>query len=445
MKINELLKKKILILGFGAEGQAAFDFLKKNTKIEIVIADAKDQDNFSEDVRKKINGVKTFFGKNYLDSIDQAEVIIKSPGIRLPKDRIEKIKKQGIVLTSLTNIFCDNAQGKIVGITGTKGKSTTASLVYSILNEAGKKVYLIGNIGNPCIDYLKFDSPETYFVFEFSSHQLESLEKAPDFAIFTSFFPDHMDYYDSIEEYFKAKANIFGENTTIFYNAKFEKINTYFENKKNAFAYNTKDNYIEDNKLFVAGGEFLFFGDLKLIGQHNYENVLGAILLAKKVEIEDEIIKKAIKEFTPLEHRLEKFVFNDIIFYDDSASVTPETTIEAIRALGENNIDTIILGGMDRGYDFSKLGKEVLESGIKNVALLPDSGQAIWKAIEKASEGNIFPGKKEFENIEEAAHWCMEKTPKGKICLLSPASPSYNLFRNFKERGERFREFVEKI
>lgn len=444
MKINQLLKKKVLILGFGLEGQAAFDFLRENNIEDIIVADAKDLDKFSDQIKEKIKNAKIFFGKDYLESIDQAEVIIKSPGIRLPKDALEKIEKSAIALTSLTNIFCNNAKGKIIGVTGTKGKSTTSSLVYSILKKAGFKVYLCGNIGNPCINYLKFDSPETYFVFEFSSHQLENLEKAPDFAIFTTFFPDHMDYYSSIDEYFKAKTNIFGENTAIFYNAKFEKIKKYFENKENAFAYNSREDFIKDNKLFISGKEYLSLSGLKLIGEHNYENVLGAVLLAKKIGIEDGVIEKAIKEFVPLGHRLEKFISNGIIFYDDSASVTPQTSIEAIRALGKNNIDTIILGGMDRGYDFSKLAEEVLEAGIKNVALFPDSGKAIWEAIEEASRGNKLPKKSEFGNIEDCAKWCAQKTEKGKICLLSPASPSYNLFKNFGERGEKFRKFLEK-
>jgi len=393
--------KNILILGYGKEGEVTKKYIKKNySNFKIGIADLK-------------------LGKNYLEKQKDYDVAVKTPGIA--KSLVK------IPYTTATNIFFSKNKNTTIGITGSKGKSTTTSLIYSILKEAGKNVRILGNIGNPMLSALSEPIEENeIFVLELSSYQLDDIDFSPNIAVVTNLFPEHMDYHIGLDNYYNAKKNIIR-----------------FQNKTDAFIYNQKNAKLR-NWASDAKGKTFSFSDkididnlnIPLLGQHNRENIGAAIAVAKMFDISDEIIKKAIEKFKPLPHRLE-FVgeFKNIKFYDDAISTTPESTIEAIKSL--KNIGTIFLGGEDRGYNFSQLEKTIKKYRIKNIVLFPESG----KRILKSQKGlNIL----KTSSMEQAVKFAYKYTEKGKICLLSCASPSYSLWKNFEEKGDSFKKNVKK-
>jgi len=407
MKIEELKNyKKILILGYGKEGQATERFLRKFVPLtELGIADKKDS-------------------ANYLDEQEKYDLIIRSPGI--PKKLITR------PYTTASNIFLANIDNVVIGVTGTKGKSTTVSLIYSILKEAGKKAFLIGNIGKPMIDEMfKPIGKEDIFVCEFSSYQLDDIKYSPHISVVLDLFPEHMNYHGDVQNYYNAKKNIIAQvaaDDYFIYNPKFTDLKSWADNS------HCKNIPFEQNILIRDE-------DIPLIGNHNKENIKAAITVAHLLDIDNNTIVKAIKEFKPLPHRLELIgKFKEIIFYDDAISTTPQSTILAIESL--KNVGTIFLGGTDRGYDFNKMVEVIIEYKIPNIVLFPESGDVISKIIKskKAEYLHIFNTK----SMEEAVKFAYEHTPKNKICLLSNASPSYSLWKNFEEKGDLFRSFVKK-
>jgi UDP-N-acetylmuramoyl-L-alanine---L-glutamate ligase len=399
MKLSELKDKKILILGFGREGRDTLAFLKNNfpLKKDIGIADKK-------------------FGKNYLDKMADYDAIIKSPGIPfkiLPKTALKKIITQ-------TDIFFDNCPGTIVGITGTKGKSTTSALTYAILKEGGIKAHLVGNIGTPVLNFLKTAKKDDVYVYELSSHQLYNLRKSPKLAIFLNVFHEHLDYYRNFQEYAKAKANI-----------------TLHQNRDDYLIFNKND------KIVSKFAKKSKAKKIPITGEY-YELDRGA---ARKVgqifKIPKEKIEKAIKNFKPLEHRLENIGdFKGITFYDDALSTIPETAILAIKNLGKN-VQTLMLGGYDRGIDFKKLAGEIAKNkGIKNLIFFPTTGKIIWQEIKNKGAEKKF---KHFfvDNMKDAVKIAYRNTAPEKICLMSCASTSFSIFKDYKEKGDLFKKFVK--
>lgn len=424
MKLKELKNKKILILGFGKEGKDTFLFLRKLFPKKILgIGDREVKTLINKD-----NKVKLHFGENYLKALKNYDVIVKSPGIPLKILKPFISKKQRI--TSQTEIFMENCPGEIIGITGTKGKSTTASLIYRILKKGGIKVYLVGNIGKPALSLLSGAQSNDVFVYELSSHQLFNLKKSPQIAVFLNIYQEHLDYYKNFKEYIKAKSNI-----------------TCYQTDQDCLIFNSEDKRIKEIvkkskalKIPLNSIEIIKSKEIPLKGEFNLQNVKAAIAVGKIFKVSDRNILAAIKKFKPLSHRLE-FVgkFKGINFYNDSLSTIPEATMGAIDALGKN-IDTLILGGFDRGQDFKNLVKKILKNKIKTLILFPITGQRISKEIKKQQIQLFF-----VENMKEAVRLAFKNTRKGKICLLSPSSPSFGLFKDYKERGNLFKKYIKKL
>jgi len=431
MRLNELKDKRVLILGFGREGRDSLRFLKKLFPEKVIgVADQKQFpiSNF------QFTKTKWHLGKNYLKALKNYDIIIKSPGI--PAKILRKFRRASQIITSQTEIFFENCPGKIVGITGTKGKSTTASLIYKILKEGGIKAHLVGNIGKPVLNLLFSATPRDVYVYELSSHQLMNLKKSPQIAVFLNIYPEHGDYYQNFKEYLNAKANI-----------------TRYQKKEDFLVYNSEDKIVEEiakksqaKKIPFDATKYEFITNIRnkipLIGKFNLKNIMAAIAVGKIFGVSDRNIKRAIKKFKSLSHRLE-FVgkYKGIEFYNDSLATIPEATIEAIDALGKN-LETIILGGYERGQDFKNLARKILESEIETVILFPTTGERIFKEIEKKRKKRKL---KYFftEKMEEAVRFAYQNTKRGRICLLSPASASFNLFKDYKERGNLFKKWIK--
>ncbi len=392
--------EKILIAGFGKEGTVTKQYLKKfYPELKIGIADSKE-------------------GSGYLKKQTEFDLAIKTPGIQ--KELI------AIPCTTATNLFFCKAKGShtIVGITGSKGKSTTSTLIYEIIKASGKPVVFLGNIGQPMLEaFLKPVKKDVIFVLELSSYQLDDIQFSPDIAVVTNLFPEHMDFHGSLQNYYLAKKNIIN-----------------FQGADDFFIYNPQNKDLKKWLKEYRGQAIPFAKEVfetKLLGEHNQSNINAAVTAARILKIKESTIKEMVKNFNGLRHRLQNVgEFCGITFYDDAIATTPEATIMAIKTLG--NVDTIFLGGSDRGYDFTQLEKVIKQYKINNIVLFPDTG----KKILKSKKGFRILNTK---SMKEAVAFAYQYTKPGKVCLLSCASPSYSLWKNFEVKGDEFQKEVRAL
>lgn len=397
--------RKILILGFGREGQDTFKFLRKLFPKKILgIAD---RSNLSV----KLSLTERYFGENYLKAVKNYDIIIKTPGIPFKK-------MPGLLpgkITTQTKIFFDSCPGIIIGITGTKGKSTTSYWIYQVLKNNGLKAHLVGNIGKPALSSLLKAGKDDVFVYELSSHQLYNLKKSPHIAVLLNIYPEHLDYYRSFKEYAGAKANI-----------------TKYQIKRDYLIYNSKDPLVRK----IAGKSKA--KKIPIQGKYYQLNRAASDAVARIFKI------RVPKKLKTLPHRLEYVgKFKEIEFYNDSLSTVPETAIEALDFLGDK-VQTIILGGFDRGLSFKKLAERIVKSEVKNLILFPATGKRIWQELKKLNSLNEELSFFFVDNMEKAVKLTYKYTDAGKICLMSPASPSFGVFKDYSERGNAFKKFVKK-
>lgn len=369
-------------------------------------------------------------GHSWLKDLERFDVIIKSPGI----PPLPELKPHGSKLTTATRIFLDTIAGRgmtVIGVTGSKGKSTTSSLIHAMLREAGTDTLLLGNIGEPAITHLDDVHEDTIVVMEMSSYQLADLSVSPQIAVIVSFFPDHLDYHGGVEAYMDAKKNITrhqGEHDAVFF----------CETSRGAVEIAKEGN---GRKIpFAADEAPLAIEDTHLLGEHNLSNIAAAWKVAMECGVPERAALAALKKFRGLPHRLEHLGrHHGIIWVDDAISTTPESTIAGLRAL-EGRVKTIILGGQDRGYAFDELATELAAHGVEHAVLFPGSGPRIREAIERAGTAISLH---DAPDMDTAVRIARERTPADSICLLSTASPSYGLFANFEEKGEAFRRCIQ--
>lgn len=446
--INDLVEyfkdKKIIILGFGREGQSTYKLIRRHLKEQkLYIADKKE--NFQENFEflKTDNNVIFISGEKYLENLKDYDIIMKSPGISFlgidTKEYLYKIKSQLELLLEFFNIFT-------IGITGTKGKSTTSSLIYKILKDQNIKAMLLGNIGVPVFDYIDDIQEDMTIILEMSSHQLEYMEQSPNIAILLNVYEEHLDHYQSFEKYAEAKCNIFKyqkESDYFLYNSDNEMLKKLVKNT-NGTTYKVSLNgndqsnvYLRENKVYFNTTPLYDKNEKRnLVGDYNINNIMFALTVSKILNLDIKKATKSINEFKTLEHRLE-FVgkYSDVLYYDNSIGTIPMATIEAIKAL--ENVDTLIIGGMDRGLDYKEFIKYLNDSNVRNIICMPKTGHDIAKQLKKERTYIV-------ETLEEAVNTAKKVTEKGKICLLSPAAASYGFFKNFEEKGNLYKKLVSK-
>lgn len=451
--MEEIHGSSVLILGFGREGKSVYTWLHKHyPKLKIDVADV----HLSpEIIHSPLYSDAIFFqGKEYLTHVFSYETIIRSPGVSPYLPQMVAYIQNGGHVTSATNIFFSTVTGKTIGITGTKGKSTTTSLIAHLVSAQHADVRCVGNIGSPMLDALDTSNSETTFVIELSSHQLIDCRYSPHIAVMLNIVPEHLDYYPDFEMYTHAKANITKHQTAndvFVYNPDNSIVKRFSENTK-AQLVPYGEAFHENYYAFIQQGmlttirdnesvQILPLSDIPLLG--NTENILAATAVASIVGLSAQQMRTMIMSFTSLPHRLEYIgKYKGVSFYNDSLSTIPQATIHALKALG-SSVATLIAGGYDRHVDYSALGVYLQEHPVTTLILFPDTGTKIWNSIDEKYKGKMSVYN--VANMEEAVRLAFAHTPKGTICVLSPGSASYNMFRDYADRGEQFKMWVQKI
>lgn len=454
-KLRALLNgKKVLILGFGKEGQSTYQLIRSLfPKMPLTIADGNENHPEAKMAGESDPHADIILSKSYLGEINKHNLIFKSPGISLQNITLNPVT----ILGSQTQVFLETYSPQTIGITGTKGKSTTSSLIYHILKEAGRDCLLVGNIGIPAFSSIQDINPETIIVYELSGHQLESVRVSPHIGILLNIFEEHLDHFGSFDRYIKSKIKIArfqDKNDFLIINNDQPDLLNYLPNdlksKKMGFSLTPNLNtqcFVQNEIIYLIKNDtptpIIKTNEIKnLLGKHNQYNIMAAILACTEVGLSPIQIRNGIKSFHSLEHRLEYVgFFRGIHFYNDSISTIPEATIEAVKSLTDT--DTLILGGFDRGINYNHLIQFLVGSDVKNFIFMGPAGIRMKSILNKFKPS----GKYVFEanSLGEAFVHVLNVTAKGKICLLSPAAASYDIFKNFEERGNLYKKIARNL
>lgn len=437
--------KNIVIWGMGREGISTFRYLRAvYPDMHLTLADSKPLD-MTEYPNCDFIEVNT---DNYETAFDGFDYIFKSPGI--PVFHPEKLLDR---LTSQTEVFLTAFGRNTIGITGTKGKSTTSSLLYHIMKNHNDNTLFVGNIGIPCLDYIDRVDENTTVVFEMSCHQLEFVKHSPHIGVILNLYEEHLDHYVTMENYITAKSHVFsyqGENdVTILNCSDLETLSVYPRKGQLVTACDglgehvPADIAVNGTAVTVPNGSIdIQPEDTCLVGKHNLYNIgIDYYIVKTLTDMSDEEFKASLATFRPLAHRLEKVgTFGGVTYYDDSISTICRSAINAVKSLG--NVGTIILGGMDRGIDYTDLADFLKTADIDNIVLVGQTTermQTLFTAEGIAERINIYP----CYHFDKGVAKAKEVTAAGKICLLSPAASSYDMFKNFEVRGDEFQRLVK--
>jgi UDP-N-acetylmuramoylalanine--D-glutamate ligase len=465
--LNRLRDKRILILGFGREGKSTLRFLNKYLPEAVVAVADKNQ----------MEAVQ-YFGTGYLEAMYDFDIVIKTPGISL-KD----FDTKGVDITSQTDLFLSQFHDQTIGITGTKGKSTTTSLIYHLLKSSGRDAILTGNIGIPCFDVMEDIKPESIVVYELSAHQLEYVHNSPRVGVLLNIFEEHLDHFGTMQRYAGAKLNIMrymGEDDTAVIHE------TLMEEAWRLFVNNIVFSLFDIDDLVDRTA-------LPLLGEHNLLNVKAALLACYAYGVDIRELVPYLYTFKPLEHRLEPVgTFGGMTFVNDSISTIPQAAISACQALGR--VDFLLLGGFDRGIDYQPLVDYLKEHPVRHLLFTGKAGERMMQLIreysvstgsttcntevpepvegptnldcffrfhgmmprndaKRLSEAKVPEATRRVEgptlyyyaSMEEAFAYLATHAKPGDVCLLSPAASSYDQYKNFEERGHKFKVLAERF
>ena len=452
---NFLDGKQVAIIGMGVSNIPLLDyFYDKNAKVTVFSTNA-----LSDEIMAKINKYRyeVELGEDNLSRLKGFDIIFRSPSALPTKHEFQSAVKKGAILTSEIEMVLKLAPCKIIGVTGTEGKTTTTSLIYEICKKVGYNCFLGGNIGKPIFTKINQMKPEDIVILELSSFQLMGMTVSPNIAVVTNIFPDHLNVHKSYEEYQDAKKSIFRNQTEegIVILNKDNEITEKFADEvkgktiffsstkklKNGYVYDREDGFIKkctDGKC----EKILNKNDIKLRGVHNYENICSALAATETVASKEAQIE-AVKNFKGVEHRLE-FVreIDGVKYYNDSIGTSPASTIAGLNAFDENII--LLAGGSDKGLDYKEIG-EVIAKKVGTLILTGPTAQKIEEATKQALSEEKSIEIIHTNNLEESVKVAKEKARSGDIVLLSPASASFDAFKNFEERGNYFKTLVNNL
>lgn len=437
---DQIHAEKILILGVGREGVA----IARHMQNEAVELEAY-TDSESEQVLKWKNtygeSAPVNVGLVELGDISRFDMILKSPGFSPHHPIIVQAKNLEVEVTSATNLWMRTYADKTIGITGTKGKSTTSSLIFSLLKSHGVDVALGGNIGFPVWEF----GEHAAYVVELSSYQCESLDVSPAVAVVTSLFPDHLDWHGNLESYYNDKLNLVRHNPkSVVLNLHDENVNDFYVNKEFGLSQEMSAgkswNIVSDETgdwIYHQDKAVFFTSELPLLGKHNAVNVCIALnaVEAFGIELDHTLVIETLRNFNPLPHRLEKIadpLGGNLTFVDDSLSTNPEAAIAAIESFPPEKT-VLIVGGQDRGISYDKLGRFLKSNPIVGVVGIPDSGQTILKSLRTSGVPTFVA-----DNLIDAVKISRNIAPEDGFIVMSPAAPSYGIYKDFEEKSEHF-------
>lgn len=490
--ITYLKDKRILILGFGREGRSSYEFLRTYLPDQPLFLADQNPDLLAEHPELKADSrLTTILGSHYLDSLADFDLILKSPGISFKNlDTTSFVDRISSQLELLLEFF----PLQTIGVTATKGKSTTSSLIAAMLRDQGKSVFLLGNIGQPVFQQLLDFRSDSFLVLEMSSHQLEFMRHSPHLALLLNLSEEHLDHYRSFTDYANAKCNIYRHQTKedfFFYNIDDPLLREFIKtpsiknlpsvempsatddssatqnipaakvvtvSPQERSEISTENSHISQPTFnqaksteeplpdFYRLNHQVYYHDQpiydtalprQLLGDYNVANIMFALAVAETLQLDLARARETIKNFQPLPHRLELVgEFAGVRYYDNSIGTVPAATIAAVSALGD--VGTLIIGGMDRGLDYSDFINFLKASSISHIICMPKTGHDIGRQLP--------PERVRFvETLAEAVDAARELTAKGKSCLLSPTAASYNFFKNFEEKGDQFQMLVRQI
>ena len=443
-KIEPWIKgKRILLLGYGREGQSTWNVLRRLGTYEALdIADLKAPAALPED------GTVWHTGPDYQKCMDDYDVVFKSPGIVL--ERPENEYRCSIL--SQTEVFFQCFRDQIIGITGTKGKSTVTTLLYHLLKQAGMDALLVGNIGIPALDHMEEVKPDTRIVFELSCHQLEYMTVSPHIGILVNIHEEHLDHYGTMEKYVEAKHHIFkNQRPDDILICNVQCLPEEGTCPSGLIRAGMDGSGKELDVVQEQDGTWIHFrgrkfciptDEIKLLGQHNYFDIGVAYGVCSILGMDDQVFARGLKTYEPLPHRLQYIGEREgVKYYDDSISTICDTTIQALKTLKDT--DTVLIGGMDRGIDYRELIEYLSDCQVPHIILMEATGKRIYQEIHK-----YYPEFKNrarlilAEHLEDGVKRARQITRPGTSCVLSPAAASYGIFRNFEERGETFSRLV---
>ena len=454
---NWIIDKRVAVIGLGVSNLPLLDYLYEKKAI-ISVFDDRTREELDKEAVEKIDKyyLDAFLGDGNLKNLVGFDLIFRSPSCMPFKPELEEEKKRGAILTTEIEMVLRLSPSQVIGITGSDGKTTTTSLVHAILKEAGFNCFLGGNIGIPLFTKIKDMQEQDKVVLELSSFQLMDMNISPSISIVTNVSPNHLNIHRSYEEYIDAKANIFksqdkngivvlnedNDITRGFKDIAKGKVVLFSrkEKLKDGVIYDDEDKNI---KIIEDGEETVVINtkDIILRGLHNYENICAAVGACKSI-VDIDVIKEAIKKFKPVEHRLE-FVreIDGVKWYNDSIGSSPSRTIAGINSYDENIV--LIAGGYDKNLDYKPLAKPVIEK-VETLILMGQTADKIEKAVRDEAKDKL-PNIIHASSLEDAVNKARESAKPGSVVLFSPAAASFDLFKNFMERGNKFKEIVNKL
>ncbi len=438
--------KNVLVVGLGKTGEAVCHFLL-HQGAQIKVSEKKTPEELGEKISFwKQEGIMVEAGKHEQRSFYEVDLIVPSPGVPLLPE-IKAAKAQGVRIISEIELAYNFLQGKIVGITGSNGKSTTASLTHKILKEGGVSSYLAGNIGTPLISLVERSKKDNVYVTEISSFQLQYIEHfRASVSVFLNISPDHLDWHPSFDDYYKAKKKLISfqeENDTAILNQDDSLVwDLHTEAKSQVYAFSRKKKvspgcFLQGDWIILTDTEekkLMNTSEIPLLGSHNQENIMAAALVGYLFGLPLTRIRKSIRKFKGLEHRLEKVTtINGVDFYNDSKATNVDATLKSTQSFQQKII--LILGGRDKGGDFKKLQRSIQDRA-KKIILIGEASEKIKNVLK-----DILP-MNEVSSLEEAVRASFSEAKPGEVVLFAPACTSFDMFRNFEERGEIFKQEV---
>lgn len=444
--------KNVAVVGIGVSNIPLINFLVK-LGAEVTAFDMKEENELGKIASEfKSKGVKLELGKGYLEKLTGFEVVFKTPSMRIDCEALVRAKNEGAYITSEMEEFVKYCKGKIYGVTGSDGKTTTTTIISKLLEAQGYKTWVGGNIGTPLFSNIEEINADDMVVLELSSFQLMTMDSPIDVAVVNNLAPNHLDMHKDMQEYIDAKKNIFlyqNEDNVLVLNRENE-ITYGFEKEAKGHVREfsskrviTNGSYYKDGTLYLEGKEVCKKNDIVIKGMHNVENYLAAFI-ATKDDVEIETMKKVAETFAGVEHRCELVrEIDGVKYYNDSIASSPTRTLAGLFAFEKKVI--LIAGGYDKHIPFEPLAEQGYPF-IKEIILMGDTRYLIKEAFDKLKdEKGIEVPSIMVNSLEEAVIKAKEIAKEGDIITLSPACASFDMFPNFAVRGNKFKEIVNNI